>query len=164
MVEAVSTLIASVATLFSVLLLWRRFFPDRSAKTVALVVLGDIGRSPRMMYHAKSFARHGWTTYIVSYKGNAPAIVPPSVRAVACRSTRKYGRLETAERARVSSARPLCARRPAVRVVERVWTCRLPRLLATARHTGRLVTAHRARLRIAVRADIHLCPGISFSF
>ena len=67
--EALSALVAAVATLFSILLVWRRIFPDRSSKTVALVVLGDIGRSPRMMYHAKSFARHGWTTYILAYKG-----------------------------------------------------------------------------------------------
>lgn len=38
-------------------------------KSVALVVLGDIGRSPRMLYHADSFARHGFETRIVAHRG-----------------------------------------------------------------------------------------------
>ncbi|KAG6857663.1 hypothetical protein H0H87_010232 [Tephrocybe sp. NHM501043] len=40
--------------------------------TVAIVVLGDIGRSPRMMYHAQSFAENGFLTYIVGYGGSKP--------------------------------------------------------------------------------------------
>ncbi|GAA5986026.1 hypothetical protein JCM10908_006375 [Rhodotorula pacifica] len=42
------------------------------SKSVALVVLGDIGRSPRMLYHADSFARHGFETRIVAHRGSAP--------------------------------------------------------------------------------------------
>lgn len=38
-------------------------------KSVALVVLGDIGRSPRMLYHVQSFARHGYETSILAYRG-----------------------------------------------------------------------------------------------
>ncbi len=38
-------------------------------RSVALVVLGDIGRSPRMLYHAQSFADAGFKTYILAYKG-----------------------------------------------------------------------------------------------
>lgn len=34
---------------------------------VLILVLGDIGRSPRMMYHAASFARHDWETVLVGY-------------------------------------------------------------------------------------------------
>ncbi|POY71615.1 hypothetical protein BMF94_5308 [Rhodotorula taiwanensis] len=41
-------------------------------KSVALVVLGDIGRSPRMLYHADSFARHGFETRIVAHRGSSP--------------------------------------------------------------------------------------------
>ncbi|CAG7847971.1 UDP-glycosyltransferase TURAN {ECO:0000303/PubMed:25919390} [Serendipita indica DSM 11827] len=40
--------------------------------SVAILVLGDIGRSPRMMYHAQSFASHRVQTYIVAYKGSKP--------------------------------------------------------------------------------------------
>lgn len=42
--------------------------PNRH-RTVTLLVLGDIGRSPRMMYHAESFARSGWDTFVVGYGG-----------------------------------------------------------------------------------------------
>ena len=38
-------------------------------RSVAIVVLGDVGRSPRMMYHAESFASNGFTTYIIGNKG-----------------------------------------------------------------------------------------------
>jgi len=38
-------------------------------RSVAILVLGDIGRSPRMMYHAESFAKLGFRTYLIGYKG-----------------------------------------------------------------------------------------------
>ena len=38
-------------------------------KRVTLVVLGDIGRSPRMQYHALSFAREGFDVDFVGYGG-----------------------------------------------------------------------------------------------
>ncbi|KAG8835694.1 mannosyltransferase [Serendipita sp. 400] len=41
-------------------------------RSVAILVLGDIGRSPRMMYHAQSFAGHNVQTYIIAYKGSKP--------------------------------------------------------------------------------------------
>lgn len=40
------------------------------SKNVTLVVLGDIGRSPRMRYHALSFAQNGWTVDFIGYDGN----------------------------------------------------------------------------------------------
>jgi len=40
-----------------------------SLRTVAILVLGDIGRSPRMMYHAESFAKLHFETFLVGYKG-----------------------------------------------------------------------------------------------
>ena len=42
--------------------------------SVAILVLGDIGRSPRMMYHAQSFASHQVQTYIVAYRGIHPRL------------------------------------------------------------------------------------------
>jgi hypothetical protein len=42
---------------------------QHSLRSVAIVVLGDIGRSPRMMYHAKSFAENGFVTDIIAYGG-----------------------------------------------------------------------------------------------
>ena len=52
------------------------YLQGRSMKTsvndsgnVTLVVLGDIGRSPRMQYHALSFSRNGYTVDFVGYDG-----------------------------------------------------------------------------------------------
>ena len=39
------------------------------ARSVAILVLGDIGRSPRMMYHAESFAEAQFRTYLIGYAG-----------------------------------------------------------------------------------------------
>ena len=37
---------------------------------VQILVLGDVGRSPRMQYHAISVAKHGRKVDIVGYKGS----------------------------------------------------------------------------------------------
>jgi beta-1,4-mannosyltransferase len=37
--------------------------------TVQILVLGDIGRSPRMQYHATSIAKHGGYVQLVGYCG-----------------------------------------------------------------------------------------------
>jgi beta-1,4-mannosyltransferase len=42
----------------------------KQGKTVQVVVLGDIGRSPRMQYHALSIAKHGGRVFLVGYQGN----------------------------------------------------------------------------------------------
>jgi beta-1,4-mannosyltransferase len=47
-------------------LFWRVGSHVRS-RSVAVVVLGDVGRSPRMMYHAQSFAQEGFQTFIIGY-------------------------------------------------------------------------------------------------
>ncbi|KAH7908258.1 glycosyltransferase family 33 protein [Hygrophoropsis aurantiaca] len=41
-------------------------------RTVAILVLGDVGRSPRMMYHAESFAKIEFDTYLIGYQGSKP--------------------------------------------------------------------------------------------
>jgi beta-1,4-mannosyltransferase len=38
-------------------------------KSVQVVVLGDIGRSPRMQYHALSIAKHGGRVFLIGYQG-----------------------------------------------------------------------------------------------
>lgn len=40
---------------------------ERSANKVQVLVLGDIGRSPRMQYHALSIARHGGQVDLIGY-------------------------------------------------------------------------------------------------
>ncbi len=67
------TLALSVPLLF---FLWVSLFRARSTtssaslgRSVAVVVLGDIGRSPRMCYHVDSLATEGWKVGIIGYKG-----------------------------------------------------------------------------------------------
>lgn len=42
---------------------------DKQRPSVQILVLGDIGHSPRMQYHALSIARHGAQVVIIGYKG-----------------------------------------------------------------------------------------------
>ncbi|BGP42115.1 mannosyltransferase [Rhodotorula kratochvilovae] len=65
-------LLTALASGAALAVLLRQFRSSPSPKSVALVVLGDIGRSPRMLYHAQSFARNGFTTYIVAHRGSKP--------------------------------------------------------------------------------------------
>jgi beta-1,4-mannosyltransferase len=39
---------------------------------IQIIVVGDIGRSPRMQYHAISAAKHGRYVDLVGYKGKSP--------------------------------------------------------------------------------------------
>lgn len=41
-------------------------------KNICVLVLGDIGRSPRMQYHAISFAKEGFIVDVVGYPGSPP--------------------------------------------------------------------------------------------
>ncbi|TPX65593.1 chitobiosyldiphosphodolichol beta-mannosyltransferase [Spizellomyces sp. 'palustris'] len=54
-------------------LLWIRLraAPGKKGRVVVLV-LGDIGRSPRMQYHCLSIAKHGFEVHLVGYKGKEP--------------------------------------------------------------------------------------------
>jgi beta-1,4-mannosyltransferase len=60
------------------LLLSRRLQSKRgsSLRSVAILVLGDVGRSPRMMYHAESFAKLHFETFLVGYKGTCALWMP----------------------------------------------------------------------------------------
>jgi beta-1,4-mannosyltransferase len=42
----------------------------KQGRTVQVVVLGDIGRSPRMQYHALSIAKHGGRVFLIGYQGS----------------------------------------------------------------------------------------------
>lgn len=59
------------AALWTIWSLVRMRQPQVLLRSVAIVVLGDIGRSPRMMYHAESFASIGFETYLVGYTGES---------------------------------------------------------------------------------------------
>ncbi|KAI1265668.1 glycosyltransferase family 33 protein [Xylariaceae sp. FL1019] len=44
----------------------------RVSTSVQILVLGDIGRSPRMQYHALSIAKHGCNVHLVGYLDSSP--------------------------------------------------------------------------------------------
>ncbi|KAE8210834.1 hypothetical protein CF327_g5342 [Tilletia walkeri] len=56
--------------------------PRSLKRSAAVVVLGDVGRSPRMCYHAESLANQGWKVGLVGYEGTVlpPPLQRPSVR------------------------------------------------------------------------------------
>ncbi|KAJ7480090.1 mannosyltransferase [Mycena galericulata] len=71
---AIPSLLLAIAIIW---LTWKTvaFFKPRNQHTlrsVAIVVLGDIGRSPRMMYHAESFADNDFFTDLIGYGGSKP--------------------------------------------------------------------------------------------
>lgn len=67
------SLVGAVALTFlvaSLLLFPSRYRPAAKRHVTAQVlVLGDIGRSPRMQYHALSIAKHGGTVELIGYHG-----------------------------------------------------------------------------------------------
>lgn len=65
------TVLLVFSTLFTVFLLSLPSQCDPSEKncSVQVLVLGDIGRSPRMQYHASSIAKHGGTVQLIGYLG-----------------------------------------------------------------------------------------------
>ncbi len=65
----ISLALLALLVLLNPIRLWRKARKPPRHQSVAIVVLGDIGRSPRMMYHAESFAGLGWDTYLIGYRG-----------------------------------------------------------------------------------------------
>jgi beta-1,4-mannosyltransferase len=49
----------------------RRPAENPADEHIQILVLGDIGRSPRMQYHALSIARHGRKVDLVGYRGKS---------------------------------------------------------------------------------------------
>lgn len=47
--------------------------------SVQVVVLGDIGRSPRMQYHAISIAKHGGRVDLIGYQGQIVTACKPNL-------------------------------------------------------------------------------------
>uniref|UniRef100_A0A8C9AQB8 Glycosyltransferase subfamily 4-like N-terminal domain-containing protein n=1 Tax=Prolemur simus TaxID=1328070 RepID=A0A8C9AQB8_PROSS len=51
---------------------WKRWRRGRAARHVLVVVLGDVGRSPRMQYHALSLAKHGFSVTLLGFCNSKP--------------------------------------------------------------------------------------------
>jgi len=83
MLDLLLTLTVITSTAFTIILL---ILPSRYVKhsppkviasgsadepriSVQVLVLGDIGRSPRMQYHAMSISKHGGRVDVVGYNG-----------------------------------------------------------------------------------------------
>lgn len=85
MLQTLLTLTLAASTLLTIILLclpsqYRRdavnFSSSKSGEpsrgddvSVQVLVLGDIGRSPRMQYHALSIAKHGGHVQVIGYLG-----------------------------------------------------------------------------------------------
>ncbi|KAJ3271598.1 mannosyltransferase, partial [Borealophlyctis nickersoniae] len=65
-------LLVALSSIVLLSLLLRRPPPDSKIPHVTILVLGDIGRSPRMQYHALSFAANGFKVDLVGYSGTNP--------------------------------------------------------------------------------------------
>ena len=68
-VVVVSVVHVILATLFIFMLVYRL---DKNEKKICIVVLGDIGRSPRMQYHAKSYCLEKFEINLVGFSGSKP--------------------------------------------------------------------------------------------
>lgn len=122
-------------------------------RSVAIVVLGDIGRSPRIMYHAQSFAANEFETYIVGYQGACALLQLPLVLI--------FYRLARSRHAAYPSPRPLrLPARPARLHLEAAPASlhppRSPQSCVPARHNfGRALLPYRPTPRV------HSRPGQS---
>ncbi|XP_025714872.1 chitobiosyldiphosphodolichol beta-mannosyltransferase [Callorhinus ursinus] len=67
-------LLAVAASLLLLLLLvsWKRWRQGRGKWHVIIVVLGDLGRSPRMQYHALSFVKSGFSVTLLGFCNSRP--------------------------------------------------------------------------------------------
>jgi beta-1,4-mannosyltransferase len=77
MFESALTVLVVLSSLITVLLLSLpvRYGQNESSRngndkvSVQILVLGDIGRSPRMQFHAISIAKHGGRVDLIGYQG-----------------------------------------------------------------------------------------------
>jgi beta-1,4-mannosyltransferase len=96
---------------------------DLWVKRTIVLVLGDLGRSPRMLNHAQSLAVHGWEVDLIGYAG---AALPADIRA--CTGIRVHVLADTTPpTAARSAARIPYAVRAGARGARVAW--RLARLL-----------------------------------
>ncbi|XP_078273872.1 chitobiosyldiphosphodolichol beta-mannosyltransferase [Rhinoraja longicauda] len=71
---ALALLLLLLLLLLLVPVVWTRRQRGRggSRRSVCVLVMGDLGRSPRMLYHTLSLARHGFSVTAVGYPGAKP--------------------------------------------------------------------------------------------
>lgn len=64
-----ATVFAGLAIVLVLLVYWLRRRKNLSKPRICILVLGDIGRSPRMQYHALSCAKAGYHVDLVGFGG-----------------------------------------------------------------------------------------------
>jgi beta-1,4-mannosyltransferase len=73
MLDTLLTAAVIASTIFTIcLLLLPSTYQNDGSITVQVLVLGDIGRSPRMQYHALSIAKHGGNVQLIGYLESEP--------------------------------------------------------------------------------------------
>lgn len=158
------SLLGPFIALLSLFYLLRRLSFQRSGalgKSVAIIVLGDIGRSPRMLYHAQSFVDRGYNTHIVAYPG--PSLIHLLARLELINLWGTLSRLDTPEgAARVSPGRVcVLAYAPSVRQ----WTSKtsVPTPLAFQSPSRRSGTSLDSPLSTGTCSCLHVRSGESQS-
>ncbi|KAL6102419.1 alg1 [Pungitius sinensis] len=64
--------VVSLAVVTGLASLWLRRRDDGTERRVCVLVLGDLGRSPRMQYHALSLSKHGYHVTFVGFSETKP--------------------------------------------------------------------------------------------
>uniref|UniRef100_A0ABI7W9G9 Chitobiosyldiphosphodolichol beta-mannosyltransferase n=1 Tax=Felis catus TaxID=9685 RepID=A0ABI7W9G9_FELCA len=70
--SCVAVLVMAASLLLLLLVLWKRWRRGRADWHVIIVVLGDVGRSPRMQYHALSFVKSGFSVTLMGFCNSRP--------------------------------------------------------------------------------------------
>ncbi|XP_025772613.1 chitobiosyldiphosphodolichol beta-mannosyltransferase [Puma concolor] len=71
-VSCVAVLVMAASLLLLLLVPWKRWRRGRADWHVIIVVLGDVGRSPRMQYHALSFVKSGFSVTLMGFCNSRP--------------------------------------------------------------------------------------------
>lgn len=65
----IATVLTGITVVIVLVAYWLRGRKDPSKPRICVLVLGDIGRSPRMQYHVLSFAKAGFRVDMVGFGG-----------------------------------------------------------------------------------------------
>lgn len=65
----IATVLTGITVVIVLVAYWLRGRKDPSKPRICVLVLGDIGRSPRMQYHALSCAKAGFRVDMVGFGG-----------------------------------------------------------------------------------------------
>lgn len=71
MLFLISSSLVVISLIWILSTLWVRI-KSRNHKKICIVVLGDLGRSPRMQYHVLSFIKEGYLVDVIGYAGSKP--------------------------------------------------------------------------------------------